>query len=406
MEVDLEIVSMDWMTGIDHAPGNCFDGRFYYIIQELPLPVSITKFDRKSEHLVDSFPFSPNAGSPAGIEFDGKDLLVCMNNDPGQGQGRIYRVDPKTGAIRRIVATFNTPTGGDTDGKFLWVSDIGDGKTYKLNLRSGVTLRTLTNPGASSEDSFIHGRRLVIEDRDLELWSYVDWRTGAELYRRMKLNVLGSRAHSFNGHDFLRTLSPLGAKTRLDPLWTGDYGILDRFVGANGTHLTAHSPDLSAGSGWQTAGIYGVEWEITGNRADPTAGTDSDNPILIDSLIKDGHIDVRSEYGGDIIGLYFRYIDANNKGMVFYEGTNLVLAQVVGGVYTQLDSRAIGWAVGQIKTLFIDFRGDFLAAGLDNQELAGTVAFPAALKAATIHGPFVKNVGGDDSRFSAFRVRK
>jgi glutamine cyclotransferase len=106
----------------------------------------ILKLD-KSGKIISSIP-SPaksNSEGASGMEFDGKNLWVVVEQE-----GMIYKIDPATG---NTLTKFELPSYGEEepngwgiawDGEYLWHSQYNPGAIYKLDPKTGEVLATLT----------------------------------------------------------------------------------------------------------------------------------------------------------------------------------------------------------------------------------------------------------------------
>lgn len=117
--------------------------------------------------------------------------------------------------------------------------------------------------------------------------------------------------------------------------------VYDTFTGANGTALTAHTPDIApVGSAWDNANV-----EIQGNLATLKAANTRQKSI-IESSVSDCVITASISYGGTTTsalitfacGIVFRYTDVNNFWISSYvprvDNTGFIIWEMQAGVPT------------------------------------------------------------------------
>jgi hypothetical protein len=176
----------------------------------------------------------------------------------------------------------------------------------------------------------------------------------------------------------------------------GPVVVRDRFIGAAGTPLSSHAPDVDeVGGGWQqtpgsdfrltgpTTGANGLgERERPGNgESDRRFGsngavrdvTGKGTPYyaIVNAGISDIDLSVdfkRSEQPGEY-GLVFRYADASNNLQLVYDGDRLKLRKRVSGVETVLQERAAAWPEGTTRKIRVTDKAGVISAHLGQREL-------------------------------------
>jgi hypothetical protein len=195
---------------------------------------------------------------------------------------------------------------------------------------------------------------------------------------------------------------PLLASGVVDP-YPG-YLVYDTFTDANGTALTAHTPDKRPGlNAWQS--LQGT-WEIQSNRAKLTATAgDQQNVAVIDAGDADATVEADLITGaGTNAGLiancvdndnYWVYIVASDGSCFLYERT--------GGGFNLRDNDTFVYSSGNTYALKIVTNGDAIDCYIDNVLKLSYSASGRAHKTATKHG--LRTFGTDaTSAFDNFSV--
>lgn len=417
---------------IEHAPGAMFDGKYYWMVKELPAPEGFIKVDPKTMRVVETTNFSPGGGVGAGFGFDGRHPLIALNNDLGGGTGSVRSLHVRSDESLSIYrhgqlgspTHMRTPVSADSDGRLILVPDISDALVHKVLPRHGESIEYVGLPSdeggpSTPESSLFDGKTFVVVERDSLYLSEIERRdldrlvTNTDEYRRDNYGLVtgsaSTRALADDGRTRLEVVDawqktlPRGGTPR-------DVDLYDDFEGPDETQLSSHTPAWSpSGTNWQTAGVYSVEWELEtwssgSSRANPVANTDADNPILIEGGFADAEMEVRVSYVEQLAGIYYRYIDASNYGLMWWDGTTLTLAEVVGGAFNSLStSTSPEWTPGTDRVMRLQMQGRRLTGFLDARMFVQTLVASESLLDGTLHGMFTKL--SDTARFDSFRLR-
>lgn len=186
------------------------------------------------------------------------------------------------------------------------------------------------------------------------------------------------------------------------------YLVHDNFTDADGTLLVNHTPDKDIiGNGWRKIGVYLIDWEIDGNKADPITDSDADQPMLIDVGVRDVIIETIVTGEADAVwGQYFAYDSgAGNYYYIWWtDVANMTLAEVDSGGYTVRDVAAVpgaSWA-GSDKTVRVEISGGSVQVYVDDSLVLDFATMDQENPNGTEHGIFAKL--GAEIRFDAFSV--
>ncbi|MCH8222833.1 MAG: hypothetical protein IH868_05415, partial [Chloroflexi bacterium] len=175
---------------------------------------------------------------------------------------------------------------------------------------------------------------------------------------------------------------------------SGDTLVEDTFTDITDVLLADHAPD-TATSTWS---VISGDWSISSSDdLEETSGTDgADRRAVIDAGSGETIVQADISLGGGVVGLITRYADESNWIMAWFDdnrdevaGTgDIVLAQVVGGVFTTLgESVGVNWtASSSTPTLSLITSRDDVTVELDGIELISATS--SALNANTSVGLF------------------
>jgi len=157
---------------VDHPPeGLAWDPEGPYLWYCSERDDVICKLDPETGDVLDSF--SPPAGDPDGLAWDGENL---WNSDDGQAE--IYKIDPETGDVLK---SFSSP-GNDPDGLAfdrygrLWCCDGGGYRFTRLDTKGNVICGWSSPEGVVSPSGLGWGQGALwmSMDSDSEIWKITD----------------------------------------------------------------------------------------------------------------------------------------------------------------------------------------------------------------------------------------
>jgi len=137
---------------------------------------------------------------------------------------------------------------------------------------------------------------------------------------------------------------------------------VDTFTAANTTTLTSRKPDFDATfAAW--SGDTG-DFDVLTNKIRTATGANKSAVLDFGEI----HCFVGCRYtrGGTTSGLILRYTDASNYLLVYHDGTNLRLGEVVTGTLASLASIAFTWGAGAEKWILVELHGDIIRVSVDN----------------------------------------
>lgn len=129
-----------------------------------------------------------------------------------------------------------------------------------------------------------------------------------------------------------------------------------------------------------------------------TLGTGSNSIIVADAGHKEGFASVEVTHAGNNAGIVFRYIDEDNYARAFYNGVNIVLAQVVGGAASNLFSIPVTYVAG--ATIKVSFTDDEIRVFYNDLYVSRSSSLNAAID-GTKCGLYTRNL---NNRFNNFVV--
>jgi hypothetical protein len=197
---------------------------------------------------------------------------------------------------------------------------------------------------------------------------------------------------------------PLLASGVVDP-YPG-YLVYDTFTDANGTALTAHTPDKRPGSNAWTA-LRGT-WQVQSNRGKlTTSGGDGQNVCAIDAGDADVTVDVQlvTNVAGDAdSGLIVNVVDTNNYWLftLLAGGTCVLYEHVGGGFVARGGSHSFSWVAGSTYAVRVVTAGDSIDCFIDGVAKQSYTTAGRPLKTATLHGirSFVTDANSAFDNFS------
>jgi len=137
---------------------------------------------------------------------------------------------------------------------------------------------------------------------------------------------------------------------------------VDTFDVANATTLASRKPDFDdTFAAW--AGDT-ADFDVLTNKLRTATGANKSAVLDFGEI----HCSVGVKYtrGGTTSGLILRYTDASNYLLVYHDGTNLRLGEVVTGTLTSLKSVAFTWAAGTEKWILCELHGNDIRVSVDN----------------------------------------
>ena len=137
---------------------------------------------------------------------------------------------------------------------------------------------------------------------------------------------------------------------------------VDTFDVADNTTLASRKPDYdSEFDAW--AGDV-TQFKAQSNRMIPvTAGNYS---AVLDFGETDCFVGVKYVRGGTRSGLIVRYSDASNYLLVYNDGTNIRLGEVVSGTLTSIAEAAFTWTASDEKIIGVETHGDVIRVSVDD----------------------------------------
>lgn len=312
-------------------------------------------------------------GDPTGNENELqalKQIAIARGQTPTGGWN-------ETKTLRAIAYTYGPrPTGSWNDLKTLRsivsaLNVVPEGRTVG-NLNEVEALRVIvgsyTSPGEHPECTTIIGSTgLTFELPVGSAGKYYR-------YRRRATNSSGT-AYSWSN-----AIGPITVPVIL---------VSDTFTAANGTALSGRTPSpTTAGFNWHI---------ITGDAADQTIQTnkasfdDTVTPNAPSLIVNAGQsnaavtctVTANAYAGGAIVGVVFRAVDANNYWRAQISSTGFLLAKIVAGAPTTLDSEAFTPVNGTAYTIAIACTGNTIIATAAGFTLTAT---DAAHNTATEYG--------------------
>lgn len=174
--------------------------------------------------------------------------------------------------------------------------------------------------------------------------------------------------------------------------------VYDSFTDVNGTLLTAHTPDLTQGSGW--AAVVGTSLQIQSGAAVQTAGGAR---MEIDGAHADGRALVDFSFAGSLSQnfLTFRYGDNNNMWQLGINSgaPQWVLNKTASGSTTTVTSGSASFSAGTTYTLESRFSGSSISVYINGSLL--TTITDSFNSAATKCG---MTSGGTSPSFKNFKI--
>ena len=165
---------------------------------------------------------------------------------------------------------------------------------------------------------------------------------------------------------------------------------VDDFNAADTTTLTSRKPSHdSLFDAW--SGDTG-DFDVLSNKIRTATG--ANKSAVLDFAETDCWVGCKYTRGGTTSGVIVRWSDASNYLLVYHDGTNIRLGEVVSGTLTSLASAALTWTAGDEKWVFVEMHGDDIRVMVDRalQFTHTTTRFNTATK----HGIGGRGTHADD----------
>jgi hypothetical protein len=142
-------------------------------------------------------------------------------------------------------------------------------------------------------------------------------------------------------------------------------------------------------------------WAVSTNAAAASALASGSAIATVNGGKADVHLEVNMTRSVGNVGAVCRYVDTNNKVLIYHDGTNLKIDKVIAGTTTNVASTAIAFSAGATLRVFVE--GSTFRALYNGNAAGGAVTISDSVVASsTLHGLFTTDTGNTLDVFQLF----